>query len=68
MRAIEPEFELTDIAHLRNEKRSGADVAFGRLRCAEGADRSDCADRPELALWDNADPTHRGIEWLRAES
>ena len=32
MRALEPNFEVFDIARLRREKRAGADVAFERLR------------------------------------
>ena len=32
MRALEPKFELFDIAYLRKEKLPGADVAFERLR------------------------------------
>ena len=35
---------------------AGADVAFERLRCAEGAVRSSCAARPDLSLRDIADP------------
>ena len=61
MRELQSTFELFDIAHVRNEKRAGADVVFERLRCAEGAVRSDCADRPDLFLRDSADPTHRGL-------
>ncbi len=69
MRAMEPKFELVDIARVRNEKRVGPDVAFERLRCGEGAVRRDCPDRPDLSLRDIADPTHRGLrhpgmEWL----
>jgi hypothetical protein len=39
---------------------AGADVAFERLRCAEGAVRSDCAACPHLSLRDIADPTQQG--------
>jgi hypothetical protein len=35
---------------------AGADVAFERLRCAEGAVRSSCAARRDLSLRDIADP------------
>jgi len=61
MRALEPNFEVFDIAHLRKEKRAGAYGAFERLRCAEGAVRPDCAERPDLSLRDIADPTRRGL-------
>jgi len=69
MRAVDSKLELFGIAHVRNEKRAGADVAFDRLRCAEGAGRSNCAARPDLSVRDIADPTHRGLrhpgmEWL----
>jgi len=39
---------------------AGADVAFERLRCAEGAVWSDCAACPALSLRDIADP-HIGV-------
>ena len=45
---------------------AGADVAFERLRCAEGAVRSNCAARPDLSLRDIADPHSRACasrEW-----
>ena len=38
---------------------AGADVAFERLRHAEGAVRSDCTARPDLSLRDIADPHRR---------
>ncbi len=50
-----------------------ADVAFERLRCAEGAVRSNCADRHDLSLRDIADPTprglrHPGMAWLEVKA
>jgi len=39
---------------------AGADVAFERLRCAEGAGWSDCAASPDVSLRDIADPTPQG--------
>ena len=52
---------------------AGADVVFERLRCAEGAVRSNCAARPGLSLRDIADPRHRGLRhpgmaWLEVEA
>jgi len=44
---------------------AGADVALERLRCAEGAVRSDCAACPRLSLRDIADPTLRGLRQPR---
>jgi hypothetical protein len=41
--------------------RAGADVAFERLRCAEGAVWSDCAACPGLSLRDIASPAHQGL-------
>jgi len=38
--------------------RAGAEVAFDRLRCAEGASCPACFG---LSLRDIADPTHRGL-------
>ena len=45
--------------------RAGADVALERLRCAEGAVRSDCTACPRLSLRDIADPTFRGLRQPR---
>jgi hypothetical protein len=39
---------------------AGADVVFERLRCAEGAVRSNRATCPDLSLRDIADPKQRG--------
>jgi len=47
--------------------RAGADVGVERLRCAEGAVRSDCAAYRDLSLRDIADPRLRGLRqpgWL----
>jgi len=38
---------------------AGGDPALERLRCAEGAVRSDCTSSPDLSLRDIADPTSR---------
>jgi hypothetical protein len=53
--------------------RAGADVVFERLRCAQGAGRSDGAACPVLSLRDIADPANPGSApsrtlRLRAES
>jgi hypothetical protein len=40
---------------------AGADVGFERLRCTEGAVRSDCIACPNLSLRDIADPLLRGL-------
>ena len=49
---------------------AGADVAFERLRCAEGAVRSNCVTCADLSLRDIANPIRRGLRqsglaWLR---
>jgi len=41
--------------------RAGADVAFERLRCAEGAVQLGWTRRPDLSLRDIADPKLRGL-------
>ena len=43
---------------VKKSRRAGADVAFERLRCADGAVKSDCTD---MALREIADPIHRGL-------
>ena len=40
---------------------AGADVAFERLRCAEGAGLSTRAVSRDLSLGEIADPRHRGL-------
>jgi hypothetical protein len=46
---------------MKTKDRAGADVAFERLRCAEGAVRLGCTRGSDLSLRDIADPTHRGL-------
>jgi len=43
------------------QSRAGTDVAFERLRCAEGAVRSEWTAYPGLSLRDIRDPTDRGL-------
>jgi len=40
---------------------AGGDIAFERLRCAEGADRSDCTAFAALSLRGIADPILQGL-------
>jgi hypothetical protein len=42
----------------KKSRRAGADFAFKRLRCAEGAVKSDCTD---MALREIADPIQWGL-------
>jgi hypothetical protein len=57
--SMDPRFRGDDDADFHFLGRVGANVAFERLRCAEGAVRSDYAARPYLSLRDIAD-AHSG--------